>query len=159
VELERICEEIATAITANMDSTPYRQGGVEDTWHETDDVTGDIQNDLTAHLTFSVLPRSSPVTNQRRGDAGDVIRCKSQIEVVFAYHIRVDQQRDDLRLAMRGAREIIAIVNNEALWAGVEDGGDVVVMVRERFRPTLLLTEEPYALVAVGFDIDHDEEI
>jgi hypothetical protein len=157
VELERITEKIAEALTANLVATPYLQG-VTESWRESPNPTGDVGGE-SAHLTFSVLCRASPVTDQRRGQTGEVIRCKSAIEVVFAYHVRADTEVEDTRLAKRAAREIIAVVNDESKWLGPGDGDDVVVRVRERFRPTFLLTDEPYVLVAVGFDIDHDEEI
>ena len=157
MELERITERIAEALTTHMVATPYLQG-VEESWREAEHVTAEVGGD-SAHLTFSVLPTSSPVSSQRRSDPGEVARCVSAVEVSFAYHVRADQEREDLRLSMRAAREIASIVNDETKWTGPVDGGDVVVRLRERYRPTLLLTQEPYVLVAVGFDIEHDEEI
>lgn len=159
MQLERITEHIAAALAAGLDAATHRQGGVADSWHEATDISGDIDGDHTAHLSFAVIPKGSPITNGRRGAVGDVIRCASQIDVVFVYHIRTDRQVEDHRLSMRAARDILRVVNAESTWAGVEDGGDVVVRPRERYRPLYLTRQEPYALVTVGFDIEHDEEL
>lgn len=155
MKLERITELLGTALAA-MDATPYQQG-ITESWRESQDPAGEIQGE-SAHLTYSVLCKGSPVTSQRRDTVGEVCRCASAIDVLFAFHVRVDQQLEDMRLAKRAAREIMALVNAETVWADVE-GGDVVVKCRERFSPLYLLAQEPYVLVTVGFTIDHDEEI
>ncbi len=60
---------------------------------------------------------------------------------------------------MRAAADILRLVNDETKWVPNAAVVNVGVTMRERFRPTYLLDEEPYMAVTVGFDIDHDEEI
>lgn len=158
MKLEDITERIGDMLEAQLVSTDYQHSGVGEVWHESDTPLDEAQGEGLRHLSFAIVCRGSPVTGQERGRVGEVLRCKSAIDVIFHFRIRPTDQLHDERLAKRAAREILAAVNDEALWAGAENP-DVVVLCRERYSPSFLLDTEPYVAVTVGFTIDHDEEI
>lgn len=155
-------ETIAARITA-LPVDLYQQGNASaraEAWHEAAvPVDPTFEPESLAHLSFEVLTRSSPVAqgqpgSQHRYRAQGLLRCSSQIDVVFAYRVRPTEQRADYRLAQHAALDIVKAVN------ALDDTepGDLIVRPTERFAPAWD-PDGPWLLVRVGFQIDHDEEV
>jgi hypothetical protein len=155
VRLEDVTAKIAAGLV-ELDATPYQHGGVTEVWNEAPIPLDPVyQPESVEHLSFSVLARTSDVTAEERGPHGSVIRCRSQIDVSFAYRLRPTEMLTDSRSAMAAARAVISLVNGEELWGSESD---VIVTVTQRYKPVVTL-QDCFQLTTTSFAIEHDEEI
>lgn len=157
MELDEVCTRIATAVVA-LDATDWQQADdVAEAWNESPVPLASplYSPESTAHLAFTVMVPSSPNANGLRDTPGDLMRCASRIDVVFAYRLRGDLQVDDSRASMRAALQLVRCVNNESTWLSEDE---VLVHVLDRYRPTFTFDGQ-YLVVTTSFVVTHDEEV
>lgn len=152
---ELLLELLATRLAA-LDATPFLQTDTEtyrDAWHESRNPFAGDEPGSTRHLGFTVLIASSINTEEAEADTGTAIRARSQVDCLFEYLLRHDQQASDLRLAYRAARMVLSAVNDES-WAT----GEVEIVPAQLGQPQIA-PDGLSARMRLIFQIAHEYEV
>ncbi len=143
-------EVAAVARIEAMDGSRYNQGSrTKGVWKEAENaliVDGEAHS--RGHLAFNVFCESGRNTGRQRDRHDDTVRTRSDMVVLFMFHLRPTAQISDAREATRAARDVVA-----ALLALPQNLVEFDVV--NSWRPSVVAGQE-WLLVRMDFSADFD---
>jgi hypothetical protein len=127
----------------------YRQGTVDASWREVTQLGLEPAAPAgVAHLSFHAFVEGSPNSRLLRDAAGEEGMFRSQLVVMFTYHVRSDAQIQDSRLARQAAKDVVKAINR--------DDADWIVEIVDAGRFMLTDTDRPSVVMRVLFNVLHE---